>query len=61
MGYEMGMLIPLMGFVVPGLLILNPGSITFPRQRGREKSYMILELEEGRSPQAQLKFFPAGS
>jgi putative phosphoesterase len=46
---------------VPGLLILNPGSITFPRQRGREKSYMILELEEGRSPQAQLKFFPAGS
>lgn len=41
---------------IPGLLILNPGSITFPRQRDRKKSYMILELLEGRKPEAELKF-----
>lgn len=41
----------------PGLLILNPGSIAFPRQPGREKSYMILDLEEGTAPEAELRFF----
>jgi putative phosphoesterase len=40
----------------PGLLILNPGSISFPRQKGREKSYMILELEPGKQPEAWLRF-----
>lgn len=36
---------------IPGLLILNPGSVSFPRQRGRKRSYMILELEEGKQPE----------
>lgn len=40
----------------PGLLILNPGSISFPRQKGREKSYMILELEPGKQPEVWLCF-----
>ena len=40
----------------PGLLILNPGSITFPRQRGRKRSYLILELEAGKKPEAQLRY-----
>ena len=41
----------------PGLLILNPGSVAFPRQRGRKKSYMILELERGKKPEAWIRYF----
>lgn len=29
-----------------GLLILNPGSISLPRQEGRRPSYMIMEIDE---------------
>jgi putative phosphoesterase len=41
----------------PDLLILNPGSITYPRQAGRKKSYIVLELEEGKKPEAELRYF----
>ena len=30
----------------PDLTILNPGSLSFPRQEGRKGSYMILEMDE---------------
>lgn len=40
----------------PGLLILNPGSISFPRQRGRERSYMVLDLKAGLKPDAQIRY-----
>ena len=39
-----------------GLLVLNPGSLSYPRQEGRRKSYMILNLEEGAQPVPELKF-----
>lgn len=29
------------------IILLNPGSVSFPRQEGRKGSYMILELDEG--------------
>lgn len=29
-----------------GILILNPGSLSYPRQEGREPSYMIIEVDE---------------
>ena len=29
-----------------GLIILNPGSLTYPRQEGRRPSYIIMEIEE---------------
>ncbi len=29
-----------------GLLILNPGSISLPRQEGRRPSYMVMEIDE---------------
>ncbi|MSR93540.1 metallophosphoesterase [Clostridiaceae bacterium 68-1-5] len=38
------------------LLILNPGSLTHPRQEGRRPSYMILVLEEGKEPEAWIKY-----
>ena len=41
---------------IEDLLILNPGSLAYPRQKGRQKSYMIMELEEGKKPEVELKF-----
>ena len=29
-----------------GMLVLNPGSLSYPRQEGREASYMIMEIDE---------------
>lgn len=29
-----------------GLVVLNPGSLSYPRQEGRKCSYMIMELDE---------------
>ena len=29
-----------------GMTILNPGSLSFPRQEGRRSSYMIMEVDE---------------
>ncbi|WP_349671327.1 metallophosphoesterase [Lacrimispora sp.] len=29
-----------------GIIILNPGSMSYPRQEGRRPSYMIMELDE---------------
>ena len=41
---------------IRGLLILNPGSISLPRQQGRKKSYIILQLEEGKKPKAWIRY-----
>lgn len=30
----------------PEIILLNPGSVSYPRQEGRKGSYMILELDE---------------
>ena len=40
---------------MPGLLLVNPGSIAEPRQAGRQKTYAILTLEEGEEPRAELR------
>ena len=29
-----------------GIIVLNPGSLSFPRQEGRKGSYIILEMDE---------------
>ena len=39
-----------------GVLVINPGSVSFPRQEGRKPSYAILNLEEGKEPQAEIRF-----
>lgn len=31
-------------------ILLNPGSVSYPRQEGRRGSYMIMELNEGENP-----------
>ena len=32
--------------IEPDLTILNPGSISYPRQRGRRPSYILMEIQE---------------
>lgn len=39
-----------------GLTILNPGSISYPRQEGRQPSYMVMELEDDGEVRYQVKY-----
>ncbi len=32
--------------IINNILVLNPGSISFPRQEGRKPSYMVMEIDE---------------
>ncbi|MDU7709672.1 MAG: metallophosphoesterase family protein, partial [Clostridium sp.] len=32
------------------ITVLNPGSVSYPRQEGRKGSYMIMELNENEKP-----------
>ena len=40
----------------PECMVLNPGSISFPRQESREPSYLVLYLEPGKKPVADFRF-----
>ena len=37
------------------MLILNPGSISYPRQQGRERTYMVMEINEDNVVNVELK------
>lgn len=39
-----------------GLILLNPGSLSYPRQEGRKPSYIIMELNEDGKAQFQIKY-----
>ncbi|MCD7868047.1 MAG: metallophosphoesterase [Clostridiales bacterium] len=39
-----------------GVLAVNPGSLNYPRQKGRLPSYGVMELEEGREPEVEIRF-----
>ena len=36
---------PLLEYCQDGLVVLNPGSLSYPRQEGRKPSYMLMELD----------------
>ncbi|MCI8510978.1 MAG: metallophosphoesterase [Lachnospiraceae bacterium] len=36
---------PYLEYCKDGLVVLNPGSLSFPRQDGRKPSYMLMELD----------------
>ena len=38
------------------LLIMNPGSLSHPRQKGRRPSYIVMELREGKEPDIEIKY-----
>lgn len=35
---------------------VNPGSLTYPRQNGRQSTYMIMELTQGEKPRFKIEF-----
>ena len=37
------------------LVTLNPGSLTYPRQQGRQATYMVMKLEKGKQPEVEFK------
>ena len=39
-----------------GLTVLNPGSVSFPRQEGRKGSYMIMEMSDDGKVSFQQKY-----
>lgn len=39
-----------------GVLVLNPGSISYPRQQDHRASYMIVQLEPERMPDVELRY-----
>lgn len=39
-----------------GVLVLNPGSIAFPRQQGRKATYMIMDIDEAGNVDAKIEF-----
>lgn len=39
------------------VLLINPGSIAYPRQEGRKKSYAVVEISKKGSIYAEIKYF----
>lgn len=37
--------------------LVNPGSLTYPRQQGRVPTYMIMTVEEGKKPEFELIYY----
>lgn len=37
-----------------GIWVINPGSLSFPRQEGRQPSYAVMELQEGEEPDVEV-------
>ncbi|MBO5227861.1 MAG: metallophosphoesterase [Lachnospiraceae bacterium] len=38
------------------ITVINPGSISQPRQLGRQPSYIVMEIEEGKTPSYEIKY-----
>lgn len=39
-----------------GILLVNPGSLAFPRQRGRRPSYAVLETDENNTVHVEIRY-----
>jgi hypothetical protein len=39
-----------------GVIVINPGSLTYPRQEGRRASYIIMEMDKGGEPEFTLHY-----
>lgn len=40
-----------------GVIAINPGSLSYPRQEGRKPSYIIMEIPEGGEATFEIKYF----
>ena len=41
-----------------GIWVINPGSLSYPRQEGRKPSYVVMNIVRGKEPDIALKFLP---
>lgn len=41
---------------IDGILLLNPGSIAYPRQQGRRGTYMVMEIDNDNEVTVELKY-----
>jgi len=41
-----------------GLIAINPGSLTYPRQEGRKPTYIIMDIEKGKEPKIEVNYLP---
>ena len=41
---------------IDGVLVLNPGSLTYPRQRGRKSSYAVIEVDKNSKMAAEIRY-----
>ena len=41
-----------------GIWVINPGSLSYPRQEGRMPSYAVMEIARGKEPEVEIKFLP---
>lgn len=39
-----------------GVVLVNPGSLSYPRQEGRRPSYIVMEYEEGGQPGFEIRY-----
>ena len=39
-----------------GVLAINPGSLSYPRQEGRKPSYAVMEVSPGEKPQVAIRY-----
>lgn len=39
-----------------GVVLLNPGSLSYPRQQGRRPSYMVMEIRADQRPEYTVKY-----
>lgn len=41
---------------VDGILVVNPGSLSYPRQEGRHPSYAVMEAKEGEKLSVEIRY-----
>lgn len=39
-----------------GVYLINPGSLTYPRQEGRRASYIVMYANKGKAPEFEIKY-----
>ena len=39
-----------------GIVAVNPGSLSYPRQEGRKPSYAVMEIQQGRILKTEIRY-----
>lgn len=39
-----------------GIYMINPGSLTYPRQKGHQPTYGVMDLEKGKEPKVEIHY-----